>query len=126
MEIAAIIAFIIVTVVAVLFIFLYFRSIMMLVPPENCGASYGTYSVVGGESGSILNTCGDSSNQPCTFFFATLEEAMFNCDANNDRCSVFAFSELTREMSYIDPTAPRINTTLGGIYSRITDVVILA
>lgn len=117
MEVVWIIAYVIVVVVALSFIFLYFRALVTLVPPSLCGASYGNYSLDPGRSGQVLQICG-SGNKPCTFTMVTLSDAATACDQDPDRCSAFYYSEVDRNMSYINITAPTIPTTWGGLYRR--------
>lgn len=118
METVWVIAYVILLVVALSFIFLYFRAMVTLLPPSQCGASYGTYSVDPGRSAQILQTCGSSANQPCTFTEITLSDAVALCDQNADKCDAFFFSEVTRNMSFLDITSDTIPTTWGGIYRR--------
>lgn len=118
MEAVWIIAYVIVVIVALAFIFLYFRATVTLVPPSQCGTSYGVYSVDSGKSGQILQTCGTSGNQICTFDIITLNDAIAFCDQNADTCAAFYFSEVTRNMSFIDITAATIPTIWGGLYRR--------
>jgi hypothetical protein len=118
METVWIIAYIIVVVVALSFIFLYFRSLVVLVPPSACGASFGLYSVDPGKSADTLATCGGTGNENCIFHPLTLNEAITLCDQDSGRCQAFFYSEVTRNMTYLVPTSATFDTNLGGIYRR--------
>jgi len=118
MEAVWIIAYVVLGIVAIFFIAMYFRCSVINVNPSQCGASYGIYAVEAGRTGNVISTCGGSGNQPCTFVISTLQEAVELCNDNSDVCTAFYYSELNRNMSYIDPASTLKDVNLGGLYRR--------
>lgn len=126
MKIPLLIYLVIVTTIALVFIFLYFRNIVTLVEPSQCPAAYGSYGVDPGRTADALQNCGPDGRGPCTFNVLNLKQAVDICDLDSAKCQAFTYSELTRSMSYINPSSTTRRANLGGIYRRFVNPVILS
>ena len=120
-----IIAWIILLILLIFFIILYYMATATLVAPSQCGASYGLYSVSPGATAVPLQGCQTGSGQ-CDFTFASLAEAIQNCDDNADLCQAFYYSEVSRVMTYLQTESAETAATQGGIYRRQVNPVIVS
>lgn len=115
--------YVVVVVLLVFFIFLYYSATVTLVAPSQCGASYGPYSVTPGATAAPLTTCAQGT---CTFVVETLQAAVEQCDDDSKVCVAFTYSEVNRNMTYVDPSAPVTSATLGGLYRRQVNPVVVS
>lgn len=99
-----------ITIVAVLFIVLYFTALATLVRPTECSSSTGTYGVRPNKTGTVVSTTNNVS----------LGEAIDICDQDST-CTTFSYSGVGRFMNIIDVTKPIVDATTLDLYqSRIT------
>lgn len=71
----------------------------VLINPNQCKSSFGNYGVFPSSEGSILNACGITKSEPCTFPTSNLTEAVNICTAD-PLCKFFTYDELTGLMYY--------------------------
>lgn len=123
MNVVWLVAWIVLVILLVFFIFMYFTAITTLVNPSQCGASYGLYNVTPGATSTALTICGSSGSEVCSFSPFTLKEAVAICDNDSEKCSAFAFNELSRNMIYIDPAVPIVDANISNVYRRAVNPV---
>jgi len=92
--------------------FLYFRSLVVMVPPGLCPINAGNYGVQPNTNGVVFQGC----SGPCVFAAENLASAIQRCDADFNRCSSFAYH--TGTMSYIDMSQPTHSEVGVDLYGR--------
>ena len=101
-----IISFIILAIIAIVFIILYFRCLFTRIDPNKCIMS-GNYVLDNNLSLPILNTCGDSGSDPCTFTAQNFGAAVDLCN-NSDLCLAFNYTPGLNTVSYGDTSKDTI------------------
>lgn len=108
----ALIVFVILTIV---FLFLYFSSLVYRINPLDCPASNSEYSVIQNMGGDVLENCigiaQDVTNPTCSFRATNMAEAINICTAYN--CNAFQFNQLSNQVSFVTtPLVPKPDGTI--------------
>jgi len=102
-------------ILAIVFIFLYFSSLVYLINPKEFPQSSALYGVIQNQAGSVLNNCigigADPLSSECRFQADTLYNAINICSDNN--CSAFQYNDVTGESFFV--STPLVQGPLGSI-----------
>jgi hypothetical protein len=121
-----IVAWVILVILLIFFICMYWIATVTLVAPSQCGAAYGLYSVSPGVTATPLSGCDGVAGGPCNYTFSSLQQAIENCNYNSEVCQAFYYSEVSRVMTYLQPSSVEVAATQGGIYRRQVNPILIS
>ncbi len=110
----------------IFFICMYWIATVTLVAPSQCGAAYGLYSVSPGVTATPLSGCDGVAGGPCNYTFSSLQQAIENCNYNSEVCQAFYYTEVSRVMTYMQPSSVEVAAPPGGIYRRQVNPLLLS
>ena len=98
--------------------FFFVRQRHQLVEPSRCPKIQGTFGLLPGTTGEVINLCGSDSKSECVVQVESLEQAVLQCNMRKDICTHFTHDSSTGTLRIINPSIPFSQTNTENMYIR--------